>query len=239
MRKLIIIGLGLLGVGYLVFISFETGILRFNYPSRDRYPVWGIDVSHHQGLIDWPRLAASGLSFAYIKATEGGDFVDPRFASNWAEAKRADLRRGAYHFFTFCRSGSSQVPNLLSVVPPEQDMLPPAVDVEYGGNCRSPPPPSEIRRELRVFLDQAELAYGVRPILYVTRESYERIVSGHFPEHELWVRDVFRQPRYTADRPWLLWQYSNRGRLPGIVGPVDLNVFSGRRIDFDAVGRVG
>lgn len=231
MRKTITTGLCLLGVMVLAYVSLETGVLRFNYPSRDRYPVWGIDVSHHQGRINWRQLTASGLSFAYIKATEGGDFVDPRFATNWAEAGRAGLRRGAYHFFTFCRSGSSQVSNLLTVVPSGQDMLAPVVDVEYGGNCRSPPPPSEIRRELHTFLDQAERAYRVRPILYVTSESHRRIVRGHFPEHGLWVRDVFRRPRYTADRPWLFWQYSNRGRLPGITGPVDLNVFSGRGIE--------
>ncbi len=178
-------------------------------------------------------MAASGPSFAYIKATEGGDFVDPRFATNWAEAERAGIRRGAYHFFTFCRSGSSQVPNLAAAVPPGQEMLPLAVDVEYGGNCRSPPVPSKIRLELRAFLDEVEHAYRERPILYVTSASYQKIVSSHFPEYGLWVRDVFRRPRYTADGTWLIWQYSNRGRLAGIDGPVDLNVFSGRSIDFD------
>src|SRR6476660_2447595 len=63
----------------------------------------GIDVSHHQGEIDWPRVASDGVRFAYIKASEGGTVPDHRFRENWVEAKKAGLRRGAYHFFTLCR----------------------------------------------------------------------------------------------------------------------------------------
>lgn len=63
---------------------------------------YGIDVSAHQNLIDWNLVAADGIEFVYIKATEGGDFVDEEFAENWAGAGDLDLDRGAYHFFTLC-----------------------------------------------------------------------------------------------------------------------------------------
>ena len=88
----------LIAVGY----CFYNGVLWFNNPSVAWFPVRGVDVSHHQGEIDWPRLSGENNSFAFIKATEGGDFVDPRFAANWSAAGRAALRVGAYHFF---RSG--------------------------------------------------------------------------------------------------------------------------------------
>src|SRR5262245_15828853 len=67
-------------------------------PWAARY-IQGVDVSWHQGAIDWRTLAADDVAFAYIKATEGGDHVDERFAFNWREAGAAGLYRGAYHFF--------------------------------------------------------------------------------------------------------------------------------------------
>src|SRR5690349_2704594 len=75
--------------------------IRFYEPDRTLYPVRGIDVSHHQNEIDWRKVAHDDVSFAFIKATEGGDHRDTRFATNWKEAQAAGLKVGAYHFFTF------------------------------------------------------------------------------------------------------------------------------------------
>src|SRR3712207_3808633 len=100
---------------------------------------YGIDVSAHQETIDWPAVAADNIGFAYIKATEGGDFVDRRFASNWREADRAGLDRGAYHFFTLCTDAVAQAANFLRIAPPQPGALAPAVDLELVGNCRRRP----------------------------------------------------------------------------------------------------
>ena len=105
------------------------------HPSDSRFPAQGIDVSHHQGAIDWPLLPAQGVDFAYIKASEGGDHRDRAFAANWSGARRAGIARGAYHFFTLCRPGADQAANFIAAVPAEPDALPPAVDLEYMGNC--------------------------------------------------------------------------------------------------------
>src|SRR3954453_12196349 len=72
-------------------------------PARLAGEQFGVDVSNHQGEIDWRPVAADDMSFAYIKATEGGDFIDDRFRPNWDGAAAAGLDRGAYHFFTLCR----------------------------------------------------------------------------------------------------------------------------------------
>ena len=85
--------------------------------------------------------------------------------------------------------------------------------------------PAAIRSELAAFLSAVEAAYGQRPILYVTAEAYEQIVGGHFDHHPLWVRNIYRRPRLPAGVEWTFWQYTNRGRLDGITGPVDLNVY--------------
>eukprot|EP01030_Chromulinospumella_sphaerica_P019884 gene19884-19787_t len=92
-------------------------------PDPGRYPVRGIDVSHHQGTIDWTAVAADDVAFAYLKASEGGDHRDRTFAANWQAARAAGLKVGAYHFFTFCRPGADQARNFLAAVPAQRDSL--------------------------------------------------------------------------------------------------------------------
>ena len=71
-------------------------------------PVQGIDVSYFQGDIDWQKVGDAGVHFAYIKATEGGDRLDPKFIDNWRAAKQAGVARGAYHFMYWCRRANEQ-----------------------------------------------------------------------------------------------------------------------------------
>jgi lysozyme len=192
-------------------------------PAALWYDAWGIDVSHHQGAIDWPRVAAEPrIRFAYLKATEGGDFVDPRFATNWQEARRAGLRVGAYHFFSFCRPGADQARHFLAVVPRAPDALPPALDLELGGSCSGRPPPGEVLGEVAAWMAEVERALGTRPLLYVTPEAYDLYVRGR-AAHPLWIRDVVREPRLDRGHAWSIWQFWPRGRVAGIAGPVDLN----------------
>src|SRR5262245_16273620 len=109
-----------------------NGHLWFNMPSFRRYPVQGLDVSAHQGNIDWKQVASGPWSFVYIKASEGGDFKDPSFGANWAASGKTGLLRGAYHFFTFCRPGKDQAANFIASVPREAGSLPPVADLEFG-----------------------------------------------------------------------------------------------------------
>src|SRR5215813_13726549 len=93
-----------------------------------RYEVIGVDVSRHQGPIDWRMLAGSGVNFAYIKATEGAAFRDSHFTTNWSEAAIAGVPRGAYHFLTQCRSGADQAQNFIATVPRDPQALPHVID---------------------------------------------------------------------------------------------------------------
>jgi len=229
------------GLGLVVAVAgvlFATGYLTFNHPSRSRFPIRGIDVSHHQGPIRWDEVRAEGISFAYIKATEGVDFFDPRFEENWAAASSAAIPSGAYHFFTFCSPGLQQAEHFTRTVPNAPDSLPPVVDIEFAGNCKNWSSIASIRRELSVFLAEVETAFERKPILYVTRRGYGRIVAGHFTGYRLWVRSIFGVPSLTAGDNWILWQFADKGRLQGISGFVDLNVFRGDREDFDVLRTV-
>ncbi len=198
-------------------------------PDRARYPLRGIDVSHHQGAIDWKAVAADDVAFAYLKASEGGDHRDRRFAGNWRAARAAGVAAGAYHFFTFCRSGAEQARNFLAAAPPQADALAPAVDLEFGGNCGRRPDAAAMRAELDAFLAPVEAAYGKPALLYVTPEFFDAYRAS-LPPRPLWRRSILHAPDSRA--AWAVWQYHNRARVQGIDGPVDLNVFGGEAAAF-------
>lgn len=185
----------LAAVAALVFF----GVLPLNAPPEDRYPVRGVDVSAHQGVIDWPMLAAQGVEFAFIKATEGSGFTDARFSFNVLQARNAGLRVGAYHFFSFESSGDAQADNFIAVVEPFAGMLPPVVDLEYYAGFFDDPPAAEpVRAELDALLERLRAHYGVQPILYVTEASYARYIAG-VPAYAGWT---FGFAACTGVRAW-------------------------------------
>ena len=193
---------------------------------KSSFPVRGVDVSHHQGEIDWCEVAEAGIQFAFIKATEGRDFRDPRFEANWKAAAEAGIARGAYHFFTFCSPGSEQAEHFLRTAPPTPGALRPVADVEFVGNCKKWESLDQVRTELRAFLQLVGQAWRATPILYVTPDSFERVVAGGFSEQPVWIRSVLERPAVDAFGAWLIWQFSETGRIPGIRGPVDLDVLA-------------
>ena len=217
----------ILGAGWLYFVNYS--------PDRTRYPVRGIDVSHHQGVIDWPLVAADDVSFAIIKATEGGDYVDERFAGNLRDARAAGLTVGAYHYFTLCRPGAEQAANFIAAVPLDQGLLPPVVDLEYEGNCDADRSPEAVRAELDAFLAPVEAAFGQQAVFYITYGFFDDYAK-YLPQRPLWTRWIAWQP---ADENWLLWQYHNAGRVEGISGDVDLNVLQGGSETLASLVRVG
>ena len=219
------LGAAALGVGYNHYLDFK--------PAGERYPVQGIDISHHQGAIDWDALKRRHVRFVYMKASEGGDHVDTRFAGNWRAARRAGIARGAYHFFTLCKPGLAQAHNFMRTVPVDSQAMPPAIDLEFGGNCKRRPEKAAVLRELTAFLAAIERRYDKKPILYVTRDFHDRYLTGALADYGFWIRRIYFRPDLPG-RPWLFWQFHDRGSRAGITGRVDLNVFHG---DWDAFER--
>ena len=205
----------LAGAAILYFITY--------HPDRGEFPVKGIDVSHHQGRIDWRRVAGDDVAFAFIKATEGGDYVDDMFAENFREARAAGLAVGAYHFFTLCRPGADQAKNFLAAVPRAERSLPPVVDIEFSGSCQRRPTTGEFETELAAFLGPVEAAFGRETIVYLIGEA-RNLYGGAVPSRPEWVRSLARRP---TGKGWIFWQYHNKGRVDGVDGNVDLNVFNG------------
>lgn len=236
-KKLLFILIALALVAALVVVMLYNGILWFNNPARWRYPVRGVDVSSYQGAIDWPVLAAQGIDFAFIKATEGSGLVDNRFAYNWRQANRTGLLVGAYHFLSYDSAAATQAQNFIDTVPVTPGMLPPVIDVEfYGGYYNDPPPKELVQPLLDELLALLEAHYGLKPILYVTTTSYGLYIQGGYDEHLIWARSMVGQPQLDDGRAWDFWQYSNRGRLDGYDGDerfIDLNVYNGSRQELE------
>lgn len=201
-----------------------------------RLPVQGIDVSQWQGDIDWRQVRAAGIHFAYIKATEGGDYLDPKFHENWAGAKRAGIPRGAYHFVYWCRPAHEQALWFLLNVPPDVDALPPVLDVEWNAHsrtCSKRVPPARARETIRLILAAMEAHTGRKPIIYTDPVFHAQVLKGRFRTHHFWLRSVAAQPhKIYPRRSWLFWQFTTTGRVRGISGNVDRNVFNGRAADW-------
>ena len=222
---------------------FYFGILHFNNPSKTKFPVRGVDVSSYQGEIDWQTLSRQGIDFAYIKATEGSTFIDPRFEYNLKEAMDTDLFVGVYHFFSFDSPAETQFENIMKVVPKNETLLPVAVDVEfYGGNNKNPPSKETVTAELAILLKKLTEYYGKRPVIYALEDSYDLYISGGFSEYEIWYRDVISSPKISDGREFTFWQFSNRHRLDGYSGKekyIDMNVFNGSFEEFKTFAKGG
>lgn len=211
-------------VGLLVAMlaaSFVWRWLPHYRPGLDAGESYGVDVSRHQGEINWMDVANDNIDFAYIKASEGGDFVDVFFGQNWREARTAGLDVGAYHFFTLCRSGQEQAENFLTAVPIEDATLPAALDLETGGNCSQRPDQAWVEREVGIFIELVEEATGEEVLLYIG-EHIDALygVTDTFAQ-ATWQRKLFRRP---GDERWTFWQFSYLAKVSGIDGGVDLNV---------------
>ena len=217
---------------------FYTGILKPVNPRKELYPVRGVDVSSYQGKIDWNVIASQGISFAFVKATEGSSLVDPCFASNYGNAAAAGLRVGAYHFFSFDSPAETQADSFIKTVPKTENMLPPVIDVElYGKYLKSPPEnTAEIKNQLKILISRLTEEYGMNPIIYTTGKSMRVILENDTLGCDLWIRDILKKP----DCDFVFWQYSSRGRLKGFDGSeqyIDLNVFHGSAEEFSEYGR--
>lgn len=209
--------------------------INFGKRAPKHYQVHGVDVSRWQGDIDWMKLRTQGANFAFIKATDGGDHLDPMFQTNWRRAKEAGIKRGAYHFFYWCRVASSQAEWFIRNVPKDPDALPPVIDAEYNHDsaCKKQLSRAKYVEKIKVFAEMLERHYGKRPIIYTAPDFYEDNLAGELKNYPFWLRSVAAHPskRY-PNRRWVFWQYSGSGLSHGVSGKIDLNVFYGSTNDW-------
>lgn len=208
-------------------------------PTPAQYAVRGMDVSHYQGAIQWDKVAGQGLSFVYMKATEGDDTSDDAFQANWEGASAAGLSKGAYHFYNLCGTGAAQADWFIKTVPVEVGALPPAIDLEASKACKKLPTKKALQKELAAFVAKVQAAYGKVPVLYVNSNIYDRYFAGEAADNPFWISDTDSAPALSDQRDWAIWQHTFKGQVAGISGRVDLDVFSGNSRQLAALSGSG
>ena len=213
---ILVLAMGIFG------ILLKNRIIWFVYPNVNIYKINGLDISHHQGEIDWKNVNDK-FEFVFAKATEGDTFIDKLFHENIGKIKESGRIAGAYHFFHFNINGIEQANNFINVVGNNID-LPPVIDFEFGGNAKNYSEDIMIK-ELHRCINALEEYYGGKVIIYVTYESYKLIKKYNIP-NPIWYGSIIF-PINKKNHDILFWQYHNSAKIEGINTVVDLNVFKG------------
>ena len=211
------------------FFRFQVcdGVKAYQTCIPTGYEVFGIDISRHQGDINWEVLKRNNsheatISFVYMKATEGRDHLDPRFAGNWNEAKKHGFACGAYHYFTDKSPGEAQAEMFIRNVNLKSGDLPPMIDIE-----EKPKDKTAFCTEVKKFILKIEEHYGVKPIIYSYSKFHKRYLDdAFFNDYELWIAHYYVDTP-EAGRDWRIWQFTDIGRIPGIRTNTDINVLNG------------
>lgn len=202
-----------------------------HYP--DGYEIRGIDISHHQGTVDWDRLRnaminGSPVRFVIIKATEGSAHVDENFESNFEQALENGFIRGAYHYLTTTSPARAQANFFISTVNLQPGDLPPVLDVEHKAKDMSV---EDFQREVLTWLHIVENRYQVKPIIYTYYRFKDMYLSDErFNDYPYWIAHYYVDKMQYKGQ-WKFWQHTDAARLPGIRGYVDLDIYNGSYYD--------
>lgn len=188
------------------------------------FPSLGIDISHHQGKIDWPLLFDelrydTIIKFVYCKATESTNHLDTRWVENRLILNDLGILNGAYHFFDPINPPKAQVDFFLSTWKPRDIDLPPMLDVETEGFSDK-----DLIAKMKIWLEEIEKRTGHRPIIYTSHHFFDTKFKNDFKNYNFWIASYSRKPNSLEDKRVVHWQYSESGKIPGCSELVDLNV---------------
>lgn len=205
------------------------------------YSVHGLDVSHYQEKVNWASICSNkvdsnGLSFVFIRSTMGSDRTDATFRENWKAAKRVGLVRAAYHYFDPRQNAPMQARNFLRNTKIEAGDLPPVLDIEVR-RFRRKKDIVAFQNAVRIWLVQVEKKTGIRPIIYSAYKFYHDYLAKKFSNYPVWIAyyNPTNTPELNTNQQWHFWQHSDKGRIDGIKGFVDLNVFNGSLEDLQGL----
>lgn len=207
---------------------------KLTYSLPQGYNIHGIDVSHYQGNIDWELLRNRAtidecpIQFVMMKATEGANIVDSKFANNFAKAHEYGFTCGAYHFYSTLSSAREQAAFFINKVELKPGDLPPVLDVEVKPKEQTK---EAFKQNVLEWLSIVERHYGVKPILYTYyRFKLDYLNDSVFNQYPYWIAHYYVDS-VAYQGSWKFWQHTDQGRLPGIKGKVDLNVYNGSFYD--------
>lgn len=222
----------------LILLAVLAVVVLYKYHYRPRgteinkkdHPVTGIDISKHNGDIDWDAIKAQEIDFIFIKATEGENYADPTYRDNLKSALDADIPVGAYHFFSFDKDGDKQALNFLKNCQVHELTLPLVIDVEEGDRFTAKPNKSVALKNLKQMIHSIEKITNQKVIIYANEHTYQKYIEENFPTNKLWISSFNDPPRVKCR--WIFWQYTHKGKIEGIDHLVDINTFWGNREDW-------
>lgn len=218
----------LLSVIFLSNVVLCANAQADNYESTELFDsevYHGIDVSNHQGRIDWDKVAKDeNVQFVYIKATEGATYVSPTFEQNIQEARKAGMKVGCYHFLRATSYIHDQFRNFIEYCREDEQDLAPLIDIEVKGSWLD----EEVADSVKLFADLLEEYYGVRPIIYTGTNFYNKYLSEEFNDgYELFIAKYSEnEPELIDGTDYTIWQFTDCGEVNGIYTDVDQSRFN-------------
>ena len=187
----------------------------------------GFDVSEYQSIIDWENTynidESFEMSFVFIRATAGNNKIDRRFKENWKNAKARNLICGAYHYYRPNENSFEQANNFIKTVKLKKGDLPPVLDIEKLPKTQSI---ANLKLGLRRWLEIVEKHYKVKPIIYSGESYYNDFLREEFSEYPFWIANYNFWVK-EIKHEWDFWQFTENGKLGGVKGRLDLNVYNG------------
>lgn len=197
------------------------------YP--EGYEIHGIDISHYQGKIDWEQLKNAMIKgcpvrFVIIKSTEGSSQLDENFRENFNQVRDFGFIRGVYHFWSNKSTAREQAYYFLDQVHLTDDDLPPVLDIEHKPADKSV---EDFQRDVLTWLHIVEDKYHAKPIIYTYYKFKEQYLSAPvFDDYPYWIAHYYVD-KVQYKGKWKFWQHTDVGKLPGIKGYVDFNIYNG------------
>lgn len=228
--------------GFLYWLGFKTNkriealskderrienLRTYEIVSRHKDKVFGIDVSHYQGDIDWTRVKQGSqdfpIHFVFVRATAGKNGADSKFAENWKNVKANGFLRGAYHYYRPDENSVKQAELFIKTVKLAKGDLPPVLDIERIPNEQSV---DSLKSGLKRWLEKVEKHYGKRPVIYSGESFYTDFLKKEFEGYDIWIANYsFFEDEIRKE--WLFWQFTDKAQLEGIKGNVDVNIYNG------------
>ena len=221
---------------YYFFVSptgFRWRALYGDAEYPEGYEIHGIDISHYQGEIDWEQLKNAMIEgcpvrFVIIKSTEGASRLDDHFRENFNQVRDYGFIRGVYHFWSNKSSAREQAYYFLDKVHLTEGDLPPVLDIEHKPADKSV---DDFQRDVLTWLHIVEDKYHTKPIIYTYYKFKEKYLSAPvFDDYPYWIAHYYVD-KVQYQGKWKFWQHTDAGKLPGIKGYVDFNIYNGSFYD--------
>ena len=200
----------------------------------------GIDVSKHNGSIDWNKVKADGIDYAIIRGGYGNSYVDPYFKDNIEGATKAGLKVGVYWFSysTSVEKARQEAEKCLEVISPYKDKItyPVFYDFEYASVDYAAKQGVTVTKSLatdmaNTFINRIASA-GYDTGLYSNQDFSSRYFdTSILNSNNLWIAQYTSKCTYS--KPYMMWQYSEKGSVNGIKGNVDLNYTCLKSMKYD------